>query len=401
MKETEYYVIGSSSSPDKGSGINAYAHEIVDELIRQGNNIIYVSPSPANRDWIESNGIKHVATERLNKQSDQALAVFKTISASKIKAIINNDNPILQSLAPVLKAPFINVAHYESRSIAALVRKNVNWVDYTIMISDDMRAKYVDKYQLPVEKCPIIYNGIKNRETSINGGTKSKRLSVVFSGGSNKYKGADLMLSAIKNNKERLSRFDIHWFGNVNNITRRLLERYSNVIVHDKLHRDDYISKMKEMDVFLMPSREEGCPMALLEAMSFELLPIVSNGRGAMRQVVQHGVDGYVVSLANWSSHLISILEFLNANREVLKAMSELARVKYLKEYTSQHTVNKLLSLIDRPTVDRSAVRGDVEIDVFKWHRLPWKGDGDSSFFEKLIYRIGHIRKESNIIITI
>ncbi len=58
--------------------------------------------------------------------------------------------------------------------------------------------------------------------------------------------------------------------------------------------RDDVQALMKAADGYLMSSAWEGMPMALLEAAASGL-PIVSTDVGGIREVVQQGVNGYLV----------------------------------------------------------------------------------------------------------
>ena len=50
----------------------------------------------------------------------------------------------------------------------------------------------------------------------------------------------------------------------------------------------------KSMDIFFLPSRYEGKPMAVTEAQMLGLVPVVSNYSSAKSQV-SHGVDGVIM----------------------------------------------------------------------------------------------------------
>jgi glycosyltransferase involved in cell wall biosynthesis len=54
------------------------------------------------------------------------------------------------------------------------------------------------------------------------------------------------------------------------------------------------IQALNEADIFLMPSRYEGLPLALLEAMASGCVPVVS-ARGSMTTVVKDGQNGFLV----------------------------------------------------------------------------------------------------------
>ncbi|MXE01528.1 glycosyltransferase family 4 protein, partial [Escherichia coli] len=76
----------------------------------------------------------------------------------------------------------------------------------------------------------------------------------------------------------------------------------------DKLPKEEFEKTLSSSCFLLLPSRVEGCPMVLLEALRFGVIPIVSNGKGAMREIVRHGVNGFICDLNNWCDEAYSIL---------------------------------------------------------------------------------------------
>ena len=74
--------------------------------------------------------------------------------------------------------------------------------------------------------------------------------------------------------------------------------------------RDDIASCLQGLDIFLMPSRFEGMPLALLEAMGAGLCCCVSDV-GGMREAIQHGVNGYLCvpgDVSKWCEQIETIV---------------------------------------------------------------------------------------------
>jgi glycosyltransferase involved in cell wall biosynthesis len=74
--------------------------------------------------------------------------------------------------------------------------------------------------------------------------------------------------------------------------------------------RDDVTSCLQGLDIFLLPSRFEGMPLALLEAMGAGLCCCVSDV-GGMGEAIQHGLNGYLCSprdVPKWCEQIETIV---------------------------------------------------------------------------------------------
>lgn len=87
-----------------------------------------------------------------------------------------------------------------------------------------------------------------------------------------------------------------------------------------------------QSDVFILPSVLDGLPVAMLEAMSVGVVPMVYEFNPGIKEVITDDV-GFVVSLGDRES-MIEKLKFLNKNRERLEALSRGAYEKVRKEYS-------------------------------------------------------------------
>jgi glycosyltransferase involved in cell wall biosynthesis len=97
---------------------------------------------------------------------------------------------------------------------------------------------------------------------------------------------------------------------------------------------------LAENDIFLLPSRYEGLPMALLEAMAAGCVPVVSNV-GSISTVVEDGVNGIFVNEENLAERLGSLL----SNRHDLFNMSEAARATIRERFDIGDYLEKLESI--------------------------------------------------------
>lgn len=81
---------------------------------------------------------------------------------------------------------------------------------------------------------------------------------------------------------------------------------------------------LREAEVFVMPSRSEGLPMALLEAMAYGMA-VVATRAGGIPEVVDDGVDGCLVP-AEDPGALAAALAGLSADPERRRQLGEAAR---------------------------------------------------------------------------
>lgn len=384
-------IVASSSPPDRGSGINTYARIITEELLLMGNEIHYLSPTPSNATWFEEKGIHHISCGQDDEPLESARKTLRYIRANRIDGAINNDNSVLQSIAPALSCPVIAVGHLGKTNVATLACHNHQWIDYVIAISSDMQQTFVGSYNVPVTKCPIIHNGVPDpgvevRKRLHRGGT----LKIVFGGGMDRRKGGYLVHRALSDAVSHWRDIELNWFGNVPEDKMNSLRQLSGINFHGLVARDRFLEILADADVLLLPSSEEGCPMIMLEAMSYGVVPVASNGKGAMRWLVDSGRNGFICHLKDWSSQMMDCLCFLRDHPVHLLEMRKAARCRYVAEYQSSATTERMVSLLRRPTIDRSRI--PERIEVHRWHRPTIKGSSKAPLLDRIFIRLGRLR---------
>jgi glycosyltransferase involved in cell wall biosynthesis len=89
--------------------------------------------------------------------------------------------------------------------------------------------------------------------------------------------------------------------------------------------RERVLALYQEHDVLVMPSRAEGLPVALLEAMAAGVVPVVSDLESGIPEIVEAGGTGYRVRVADVDGFARAIAE-LDRDRDRLEVMSRAAR---------------------------------------------------------------------------
>src|SRR5881398_2325279 len=101
--------------------------------------------------------------------------------------------------------------------------------------------------------------------------------------------------------------------------------------------QDAVYQKLAAADLFLLPSQLESFGLAALEAMACEV-PVIGTNAGGMREVVEHGVDGYLVEPGDVQSaarYAIEILSRADRGRE----MGKKARVNAKKKFCANDVI--------------------------------------------------------------
>jgi glycosyltransferase involved in cell wall biosynthesis len=105
--------------------------------------------------------------------------------------------------------------------------------------------------------------------------------------------------------------------------------------------RSDARYRMNGLDIFVLPSRFEGLPLALLESMCAGLPSCVSDVDG-MPEAVTHGVNGYVCALDDlndWTQHLSRLAGDREARCRMGQRARELAETRFSIRRMAEETL--------------------------------------------------------------
>jgi glycosyltransferase involved in cell wall biosynthesis len=386
-------IIGCSSPIDKGSGILTYCKNLIRGLIKGGHKVLFIAPRSMNSSYLEELKVNKFEFDLNAPPADVCKNIVYSMREFEPDLIINNDNCYLQQVAPLFDCRFVVVGHLANYAIGSLLPLNSEYVDEYIAISNDMKFDMVKKYNIAPYKIKVAHNGLISDYSDCVNNTRGKKnnvnrkVKVLFGGENSSRKGADLAISLFK--KLDFSKFEVYW--TVSNLPNDLESKIIKLGVNitGRLTHEDFKTVLKNTDYLLMPSREEGCPMLLLEAMREGVIPVVSNGTGAMKEIIQHGINGYICDLSDWSNEAYSILNMsivLN-NMNYLKGNS---KNTFFQSYANSEFLHAILSSSHRIP---SKLEPSNYIDIFDWHRRGREpGTILKSFENRIRYRFGLLK---------
>jgi len=278
---------------------------------------------------------------------------YKSIKDDLMKFLLENqidivhshifNAAILVSVLNRLESPKIITVHGEAwfrgaTPVHPLVRPLVKWearkykqalakMDRVIGVSDFIIDAWEEQGVKFKNKPTVIYNGINiadnNNISSLKVDLKGK-FNLLFPGGARWAKGGDLLIAALAEVKPEIPDFHLYIAGNVprGSLLRKMVNDLgleSNVTFSGFLIKGEYQKLLNSVDIFTLPSRSEGFPVAILEAMALGK-PVIASSRGGISEMVQDGRNGVLVEPS--SGQIANAILYLLGNADIRREIS-------------------------------------------------------------------------------
>ncbi len=208
-------------------------------------------------------------------------------------------------------------------SLKYAVKCSLKYASHIIVLGEKELVFFQELYQVNNEKITVLQNCVGVPQNLSNNIKGKGTINLLYLGRIDKNKGLQEILQALSSLSESVD-FILHIAGDGNErewFIKECKVRFGDKTqYHGVVSGDKKIQLLKLSHVFLLPSYFEGLPIALLEAMAFGVVPIVTRV-GSIPEVVQDNVNGVFVEIKN----SISLVEKLNSifnNRENLEKMA-------------------------------------------------------------------------------
>ncbi|MBZ0168062.1 Glycosyltransferase, group 1 family protein [Candidatus Methylomirabilis lanthanidiphila] len=229
--------------------------------------------------------------------------------------------------------------------------------DAIVCNGEAVRSFIGQHYRVPAEKCAVIYNGVDLERFALStesppSAYRSGDGLVITVGRLVPQKDIELFLdaAALLTHRQAGTRFVIVGDGHC----RGALERYA---AHNGLGRQvaflgeraDVPELLRTADVVWLTSAWEGLSNVLLEAMACAK-PIVTRDVGACREIVRHGVNGYLVPKRDaeaFAHYTLGLLTNPVQASEMGQAGRKIAEEKFSLSAMIRNTVKLYDSLLD------------------------------------------------------
>ena len=259
----------------------------------------------------------------------------------------------------LMRIPCVSTYHIESKYLPNLARyikietQILRQIKGIVAVSDPIKKQLIQR-QVAANRIRIIPNGIDDLYT-VEKGSKNdfenceKYPIVIFVGRLIEKKNIHVLINAIARLKKKFPRIRLLVAGEgpykkelINQVRRLDLIKSVNFLGYV----DDIYSLYKMCDCFVLPSKTEGMPIALLEAMACKL-PIIASAVGSVPKIVTHEVDALLIEPDNEEELYQALWRLLN-NPLLKKNLGGNARKNFLINYTSDLMADRYKEFYDR-----------------------------------------------------
>ena len=219
-----------------------------------------------------------------------------------------------------------------------------------ILQNDDDRQKFIRRGLVRPEQIRIIRgSGVDSEQFYPQNDQKREELQVAFVGRLLWDKGIGEFVDAASKLIERGVKAKFHIYGsqyknNPESVPDDVLDKWkSDGLVTFHGHREKIEEQLSQIDIVCLPSYREGLPKALLEAASAGL-PIVTTDTPGCREVVDDGVNGFLVPPQNTTLLAERLIELIE-NPDLRSQFGKAGREKVLNEFTVDKVVEETMSI--------------------------------------------------------
>lgn len=212
----------------------------------------------------------------------------------------------------------------------------------TIVLGKIWREYVVEELAVDELRVAIIANGTPLLpSTAILDVDTQKRVRLVFSGRISDQKGVPELLQAADRVYERFQGFELVLMGDsrdedlLDQVRARPYCILTGWLTHESLIRELALS-----DIFVLPSHDEGLPMAMIEAMSLAI-PVVVTTVGAIPDVIEHGSEGFLVPPGDVEA-LTAAVDSLVRDGSLREEMGKKAYERWRAELDSVHMARQI-----------------------------------------------------------
>lgn len=345
-------------------GIGRYVTTLAKVLRNRDHTVLVASSGGELEKVLSYEGIKHIYLDirtksELSPKIIKSFFALKTFLKKEKVDLIHAHTRVTQVVAALLSfyqnAPYVTTCHgFFKKRLARMIFGC--WGRKVVAISEAVKNQLIRDFKVAEERVVLIHTGIELDRflQNISQEEKAKfkhkwnlnespvvgtigRLSPV--------KGQDILLRAAKRLLRDFSDIKVLLVGNGPDESRlrelsTTLGLEKNVIFADSF--EDTTEVLPAIDIFVLPSIEEGLGLSLIEAMAFGKLCIASRV-GGIESLIEDGVTGMLFNTGD-PDDLARAIKYMLSNRSKVEVFKDAARKKIINNFN----IDKMASQIEK-----------------------------------------------------
>ncbi len=335
-------------------GISSYTTSLAKKLKERGHEVWVTSSGGSLVEELKKHSIEHIKINIRTKSELSPKVIFATLKLLKfIKQhkidLMHAQTRVTQVvsfyLSKLTGTPYVSTCHgfFKPRLSRKIFKM---WGNRVIAISEAVRTHLVNDLKIPKDKIDLIYNGVDLKEFLCSYTNKQK----------NEYKketklrngpivGIIARLSDVKGHKYLLraakqileEKLDVQFLiigdgPQKKNLVKLTDELQINENIYFAPPTLEIALPLSIMDIFVMPSLQEGLGLSILEAMASGL-PVVASDVGGIYSLVKDGKNGFLTPPADCKGLKDAILRLLN-NKKMAKSFSRYGQRKAKNDFS-------------------------------------------------------------------
>jgi len=273
----------------------------------------------------------------------------KKLWDSKKKVLVLHSNgevfKMLFLYYPKLKSNKKSKSFYEDK-IAINTLKDI---DKIVLLSEFSKKMFLNIYPYFESKVEVVANGINYIESSEKDLKVDSKFIFTSVGTVGFRKGHDVIIDAVSLiEKDLRDLFTINIIGDgdiLDALKRKCIDRdITNIIFFG--NRKDVKNFLSESDCFLLASRDEGLPIAIIEAMAMNL-PIIGTEVGGVPDLVKNNHNGFLIKPNNKFELKEAIEKMLKMSRVEVEEFGKNSYLSYNSDYKVDNMINKYVKIFD------------------------------------------------------
>jgi glycosyltransferase involved in cell wall biosynthesis len=358
-----------------GMGLYKFRKELLEELIRNNQEVFIALPYDDYVSKLESLGCKYEKITHLDRRGTNPLKDFKLIlSYVKLIKRIKPDVVLTYTIKPnvygglacrITKTPYItNVTGLGTSLVNKGVIQKLTLFLYkiglkkasSVFFQNKTNLEYFNKEEIVNHNAKLIPgSGVNLSQHNFEQYPDEKKgIKFLFIGRIMKDKGIEELLQAAKEVKQRYpsTRFDLIG-ASEEDYSNELIELNNAGIINYHGLQNNVHSFIKESHATILPSYHEGTANVLLETASVGR-PILATRVPGCKETYDEGITGLGFDVKSAESLAETIIRFIDLPYEEKKAMGLSGRKKMEKEFDRKIVINSYLKEIKKSTSEEN-----------------------------------------------